>query len=96
MSTSPECPTDGARPQWRKRQRELIEAIGGRGLSYRAAGQELGLSERTVELYAAEIRALAGLPQAPRTALFLLYRDLIAEEQNVGRTQGPQKGIRTG
>lgn len=58
------------------RQAQLIELVGGRGLSYVEVAAELELSVRTVEAYATEIRTLAGLPQQPRTALFFLYRDL--------------------
>lgn len=57
------------------RQAQLIELVGGRGLSYVEVARLLGLSVRTVEGYATEIRTLAGLPHAPRTALFMLYRD---------------------
>lgn len=56
------------------RQQELVELVGGRGLSYARAAREMGLSIRTVEEYAAEIRALARIPASPKAALFIVYR----------------------
>lgn len=58
------------------RMRELIELIGGRGLSTKAAAAAMGISPRTAEEYAAEIRARAGLAMRPRDAIFVLYRQL--------------------
>lgn len=57
------------------RLREVVDLIGGKGLSYKAAAKRMGVSPRTVEEYAAEIRARAGLPMNPRDALFVLYRE---------------------
>jgi len=57
------------------RLQQVVDLVGGEGLSYDAAARRMGLSVRTVEEYAAEVRALAGMPCNPRSALFLLYRD---------------------
>ena len=56
------------------RLQEVVDLVGGEGLSYDAAARRMGLSVRTVEEYAAEIRTMAGLRCNPRSALFLLYR----------------------
>lgn len=53
---------------------QVVELVGGEGLGYGATAARLELSVRTVEGYAAEARALAGLPQPPLRACFLLYR----------------------
>jgi hypothetical protein len=53
---------------------EVVVLVGGEGLSYVEAAARLAKSVRTIEGYAAEARALAGLPQSPQRACFLLYR----------------------
>lgn len=55
---------------------EVVELVGGRRLSYKGAAKEMGVSWRTVEEYAAEIRARAGLAMNPRDALSVLYAQL--------------------
>lgn len=60
---------------------ELVELVGGKGYSYGRAARAMGLSYRTVQEYAAEVRARAGLPMNPQAALHVLYREHRATEK---------------
>lgn len=52
---------------------QLVELVGGKGLSYKAAARQMGISVTTAWEYAAEIRARSGLAMSPRDALVHLY-----------------------
>lgn len=62
-------------PRLTKRQWELVCLVGGDGCSYKGAADEMGISVRTVQEYAGEIRDRCGIEADPKAVLFMLYRD---------------------
>lgn len=52
---------------------QLIELVGGKGLTVKAAAREMEISAETAYEYAAEIRARSGLAMNPKNALLHLY-----------------------
>lgn len=67
--------TEGPSCLLTERQWELVRLVGGDGCSYQDAATLMGISVRTVQEYAAEIRDRCEIEADPKTALFILFRD---------------------
>lgn len=62
-----------ATPDLTDRQWEVVELVGGEGLSYKRAALRLGISYATVRFHAVQARDRAGLDTDPFRALILLW-----------------------
>lgn len=55
------------------RQRQVIKLVGGEGMTYAACGKVLGISAKTVAVYADQVKLRSGLKVPPRVALSLVW-----------------------
>lgn len=55
------------------RQREVVELVGGRGLSYKRAAYVLRIAPETVRVHAVQIRDRMGVNMSPQRALIHLW-----------------------
>lgn len=60
-------------PDLTDRQWEVVELVGGEGLSYKRAANVMGISHRTVRVHASHARDRSGLDMDPLRAVIHLW-----------------------
>jgi DNA-directed RNA polymerase specialized sigma24 family protein len=61
------------------REREVVLLLGGKGLTYREVGNQLGISSRTVETYAKRVLQRYPNSKKPQAAIAEIYYTVVSK-----------------